>query len=142
MVIPSALISSSDLSKSNKSKLTNTINNKKLYTQALKINIEDVIHIKDIFPTLSPKKIVDINNIINKSNMVKLKINMTTKRPSRKQVIILMTKSNMEVILNQANFLIININRHHKKANSNTIVDFIHLKNDGVVITTSQATFA
>ena len=84
-------------------------NNKKLYTQTLKINIEDIIHIKDVFPTLFPKKIVDINN---KSKIVKLKINMTTKEPLRKQVIILISKSNTEIILNQANFLIVNINRY------------------------------
>ena len=46
-----------------------------------------------------------------------------------------MSKSNAEVILNQANFLIININRHFKKANSNTIADFICLENDRVIIT-------
>ena len=50
-----------------------------------------------------------------------------------------MNKSNVEVILNQANFLIVNINRYFKKANSNTIADFIYLKNNRVIITTSQA---
>ena len=53
-------------SRSNTNKLTNIINNKKLYTQALKINIKDILHIKDTFPTLSSNKIIDINNIINK----------------------------------------------------------------------------
>jgi len=112
-----------------------------LYTQALKINVEDVFHIKDAFSTLSSNKIVDINNIINKSNIVKPKINMTIKGFSRKQIIVLISKSNVEVILNQANFLIININRHLKEANLNTITDFIHLKNNRVVITTCQAAF-
>jgi len=108
----------------------------------LKINVEDVLHIKDIFPTLSPNKIIDINNIINKSNIFKLKINMAMKEPSRKQIIVLMSKSNVEVILNQANFLIININRHLKEAKSNIITDFIHLENNRVVITIYQATSA
>jgi len=108
----------------------------------LKINVEDVLHIKDIFPTLSPNKIIDINNIINKSNIFKLKINMAMKEPSRKQIIVLMSKSNVEVILNQANFLIININRHLKEAKSNIITDFIHLENDGVILTIFQAVFA
>ena len=76
------------LSKSND--LTAT-NNKKLYTQALKINIKDIVYIKNIFLTLSPKKIVEVNNIINKSSTVKPKIKMTTKGPSRKQVIIPMS---------------------------------------------------
>jgi len=74
--VPSALTHPSNFSKSNKNKSTNTINNKKSYTSALKINIEDII---DILPTLSLKKIVNINNIINKSNTVKPKINITTK---------------------------------------------------------------
>jgi len=53
--------------------------------------------------------------------MVKPKINITTKGPLRKQIIILMSKSNAEVTLNQAKFLIININRHLKKANLNIL---------------------
>jgi len=64
---------------------------------------------------------------------------MTIKRPSRKQVIVPMSKNNMEVILNQANFL---INRYLTKANSNIITDFIHLENNRVVITIYQATSA
>ena len=53
-----------------------------------------------------------------------------------------MSKSNTEVILNQANFLIVNINKHLKKTNLNTIADFIYLENNRVIITTCQAIFA
>jgi len=67
-------------------------NDLKLYAQALKINVEDVICIKDTFPTTSPKKITEINNIINKSSLVKLKIKMTRKKPLRKQVIVFKTQ--------------------------------------------------
>jgi len=106
----------------------------------LKINVKDILHIKNAFSALSSNKIIDINNIIKKSNIVKPKTNITTKKLLRKQVIVSMSKSNAEVILNQANFLIININRHLKKANSNTIADLICLENDGVIITICQAT--
>ena len=99
MAVPSILTSPFDLSKSNKSKLTNTINNKKSYAQTSKINIEDIIHIKDTFLTLSSKKIVNINNIINKSNIVKPKINMTIKELLTKQIIIPISKNNTEIIL-------------------------------------------
>jgi len=57
---------------------------KKFYAQALKINIKDIIYIKNMFLILTPKKIVEVNNIINKSSMVKPKIKMTTKRSLKK----------------------------------------------------------
>ena len=71
---------------------------KKFYAQASKINIKDIIYIKNMFLTLTPKKIVEVNNIINKSSMVKPKIKMTTKGPLKKQVIILMSESNSNII--------------------------------------------
>ena len=94
MTAPNIPTPLSDSSRLNKSKLTNTINNKKSYTQTSlfkpinnkksytqtsKINVEDVLHIKNAFPTLSSNKIIDINNINNKSNTIKPKINMTIK---------------------------------------------------------------
>ena len=48
----------------------------------------------------------------------KPKINMTIKRLSRKQVIILMTDSNAEIIINSANQQIANINRCLKEISS------------------------
>jgi len=69
--------------KSKESNLTTTTT-RKSYAQASKINVEDIVHIKNMFPTLFPKKIVEVNNIINKSSMVKPKIKITTKEPSRK----------------------------------------------------------
>jgi len=71
---------------------------KKFYAQTSKINIKDIIYIKNMFLTLTPKKIVEVNNIINKSSMVKPKIKITTKRPLKKQVIILMSESNSNII--------------------------------------------
>lgn len=126
---------------SNKNKLTKPFN-KKSYTQTSKINIENIICIKDSFPTLSSRKIKEINNIIHKSNMVKPKIRMTTKGPLHKQVIILMNKSNRKVIMKQANFHINNINRHLKDANSKNFANFVCLENHEVIITTNQTVSA
>jgi len=116
-----------------------TSSNKELYAQASKISIEDVICIKDMFPTASPKKIVEINNIINKSISVKPKIKMTMKGPSRKQVIVLMSKTNAKIIGSNASFHIKFNNRCLKETNSNTLADFIYMEKVGIIVTTNQA---
>jgi len=68
------------------------------------LNIKDILHIKDAFFTLSANKVAEIINITNKNMGIKKpKINMTTKEPSRKQIIIPMTDSNTEFIINSAN---------------------------------------
>ena len=110
-----------------KSKFNKKINsNKKSCTQASKSNVEDIIHIKDVFLKLPTKKVIEINDIVNnKTGQAKPKINMTTKDPSRKQIIIPMSENNSEIISNFANFHISNINRYLKEAKSNTITDFI-----------------
>jgi len=88
--------------------------------------VENIICIKDIFPKLSIKKVIEINNIINnKTGQTKSKINMTTKGLSRKQIIILISKNNSKIIGNFANFHILNINRCLKKTKLNTIANFI-----------------
>ena len=80
MIVPNIPKSNSLINpvKLNKSKLTK-LTYKKLYVQTSKINIEDIIYIKDFFPTLSPRKIKEISNIIHKSNIAKPKLKMTTK---------------------------------------------------------------
>ena len=82
MIVPNIPKSNSIINpvKLNKSKLTK-LTYKKSYVQTSKINIEDIIYIKDLFPTLSPRKIKEISNIIHKSNIAKPKLKMTTKEP-------------------------------------------------------------
>ena len=129
-----------NLSKSKKINLTkSTI--KKSYTQTSKINMKDIIHIKDIFLTLTPKKIVEVNNIINKLHMVKPKIKMTTKEPSRKYVIVSMSESNSNIIRSNVSFHINTINRYLKEANSNNMADFLCTDKVSIIITTSLIAF-
>jgi len=80
--------------------------------------VKDIIHIKEVFPTASSKKFVEINNIINKSGLVKPKVDMTTKKLSIKS-----------------------INRSLQEANLNILADFICLGKLGIIITINQVTF-
>ena len=140
--MPQQNFSLSISSRLNKENLAKSKYISKSYAQASKSNVEDIIYIKNAFSNLPTKKVVEINDIVNKTSLVKPRINMTTKRPSRKQIIILMSKNNAEVISNHANYHIININKCLKKAKSNTVANFICLENYGIIITTSQAASA
>ena len=73
----------------------------KPYAQASKNNVStaEVLKIKKTFPTLNAKKIDQINNIANGTSKLKLRIQMTTKGPSRKQVIIPMSKDNVDAFI-------------------------------------------
>ena len=90
-----------------------------------------------MFLTTFPKKTTEINNIINKLISVKSKINMTMKRPSRKQVIVLISKSNVNIIGSNTSFHINFINRHLKETNLNTLANFIYMEKFGITITTN-----
>ena len=90
-----------------------------------------------MFPTLFSKKIIEVNNVINKLSIVKLKIKMTTKRPLRKQIIIPMSQNNSNIIGSNTNFHINDINRHLKDANLNNSADFIHIDKVGIIVTIS-----
>ena len=68
---------------------------------------------------------------------MKPKLNMITRGPSRKKIIILMTKSNAELIMKSAHKHITNINEYLKNSNLDIITDFIHLSNNRVIITTN-----
>ena len=111
--------------------------------QASKANIsprvKDVLHIKNAFPELSADDVERIIKVTNSNKeQKKPRINMTTKGPSRKQIIIPIAKSNAELIINSASSNITNINKCLKNTKSDIIADFIHLTNDRVIITTNK----
>ena len=68
----------------------------------------------------------------------KSKINMMTRGPSRKEVIILMAKHIAELIVNSAHIHIANINKCLKNSKSDIVTDFIRSTNNGIVITTNK----
>ena len=114
----------------------------KSYAQVSKmsINISDVLKIKDSFPTLNATKIDQINNIAHGQNKPKPHIKMTTKGPSRKQIIIPMSSDNTASFMKSSSLNVANINRELQKAKTDVLVDYIRLDNTGIVIVTNKVT--
>jgi len=65
----------------------------------------------------------------------KPKLNMTTRRSSRKEVIIPMAKSNAKLIVKSAHIHITNLNECLKNSKADIIADFICMSNNRIIIT-------
>ena len=116
---------------------------KKSYMQASKANIsmsiEDVIRVKKVFPSLSADKVGKMLKAKNSSGgSKKPKINMITKGQSRREVIIPMTKTNAELIVNSAHIHTSNVNKCLKNSKSDTFADFIQLNINRIIIMTNK----
>jgi len=87
--------------------------NDKLYAQVSKApaNTSEVLKISKAFPALNAEKIDQINNIVKGVTKPKPKIQMTTKGLLRKQVIILMSKENIDFFMKNSSLHVANINR-------------------------------
>jgi len=98
-----------------------------------------MLKIKETFSNLSNKKIEEMQKVINGLNeKVKPKINITTKSPSRKQVIIFMNNNIAKEFIKSSSEHIVNINCALKMIKSNTIADFLHVDSKDVIITTNN----
>jgi len=95
----------------------------------------NILKIKEVFPNLPNKKIDSVQKIINGINdKPKPRLNMTTKGPSYKQVIVPMNNDlGKRFIKNAANH-ITNINHSLKSIKSNVCTDFISADDKGVII--------
>jgi len=92
-----------------------------------------------VFPTLSTNEVGKVLKIKNSGeDNKKSKINMTTRGPSRKEIIILMAKYIAELIVNSAHIHIANINKCLRNSKSDIVADFIQSTNNGIVITTNK----
>jgi len=116
---------------------------KKSYAQASKANIsssiEDVIRVKEVFPTLSADEVGKMLKAKNSSGGTKKpKINMTTRDQSGREVIIPITKTNTELIVNSAHIYISNINKCLKNSKSDIFADFIRVNVNGIIIMTNK----
>jgi len=103
---------------------------KKSYTQVSSkpaiLNIAmETLKIKKAFLNLQNKKIKQVQKLISSDSKPKLYINMTTKGPSYKQVIVLMNIDNTRKFIKDSSTHIININRALKSIKSNVMADFI-----------------
>jgi len=96
------------------------------------------LKIKETFLSLNAQKIDQVNNIVNGQNKPKLHIKMTTKGPSRKQVIIPMSSENVIFFTKSSSLHVANINRLLCNAKSDVIVNYICSNNTGIMVITSK----
>jgi len=112
----------------------------KSYSQASKQNISmsEVIEIKEIFPPISTKKIDQINNIIKGTPKTKPHIQMTTKEPLRKHIIIPMNNDNNTKFMKNSSVHVANINRALRNVKSEVLADFICSDPLGITVVTNK----
>jgi len=87
---------------------------------------------------LQDKKIKIVQKIINRQDKPKPKLNIMTKKPSHKQVIISMNNNSTIGFIKDSSTHIVNINRILKNIKSSTMADFIHINSKDIIITTNN----
>ena len=112
----------------------------KSYAQASKslASTADVLKIKEAFTVLNVYKIDQVNSIVNGQSKQKPYINMTTKGPSRKHIIIPMSGDNVSSFLKNSSLNVANINRQLCNAKSDVLVDYIRSDSTGIIIITNK----
>jgi len=109
------------------------------YVQVSSKSINNILKIKENFPELLNKKIKELNkSILSKSKKPKPKINITTKSPSCKQVIISMGNNNAKRFMTASSEHIANLNQTLKGIKSDLIIDFICIDYHGLIITSNK----
>ena len=123
----------------NKNQVGNN-NPARLYAQATKMsaNTSDVLKIKEAFLALNANKIDQVNNIIKGNPKPKPRIQMTTKGPSRKQVIIPMSKENNNAFMKNSLLYVANINRQLHNTKLEVLVNYIRSNPLGIIIITNK----
>ena len=94
--------------------------------------------IKETFPSLNAEKINQVNSIVNGQNKLKPHIKMTTKGPSRKQIIIPMSGDNVSSFMKNSSLHVANINRLLWNAKTDVLVNYICSGNTGITIVTNK----
>ena len=114
--------------------------NDKTYAQVSKApaNMSKVFKISKVFPALNTEKIDQINNIVKGVAKPKPKIQMTIKGPSRKQVIIPMSKENIDSFMKNSSFHVANINWQFHNAKSEILINYICAEPLGITIVTNK----
>ena len=117
-----------------------TPRNNKMYTQASKLSTStsDVIKIKEMFPSIGVKKIGQINEIVKGNLKPKHQINITTKGPSHKQIIIPISNDNIVKFMKNSATHVINFNRNLRNMKSEVSVDFIRSDPVGITVVTDK----
>ena len=112
----------------------------KSYAQALKqlASTSEVLKIKEYFPALNANQINQVNNIVKGNPKPKPHIQMTTKGPSRKQIIIPISNNNNNTFMKNSAAYVANINRLLRNAKSEAAVDYIQSDPIGLSIVTNK----
>ena len=110
------------------------------YAQTIKpsANTSEVFKIKETFPALNTNKIDQINNIVKGNLKSKPQIQMMTKGPSRKQVIVLISSDNNSNFMKNSALHVANINRQLQNAKSEVLVNYIHSDLLGTTVITNK----
>jgi len=118
----------------------NSNNSGKSYAQATKTsnNTLEVLKIKETFPSLNAQKVDQVNNIINSQAKPKPRIKMMTKGPFRKQVIIPMSRENINSFIKSSSLHVANMNRLLCNAKSDILTDYICANPIGITIITNK----
>ena len=98
----------------------------------------ETLKIKDTFPNLQNKKIEIVQKIISSQDKPKLRISMTTKGLSCKQVILPMKGDNANNFIKDLSMHVININWILKNIKSNIMADYIHVDGKGIIMITNN----
>jgi len=98
----------------------------------------NILKIKETFPQLQNKKIETVQKIISGQNKPKPRINMTTKEPSHKQIIILMKSDDVNILIKDLSMHVIDINQILKNIKSSTMANYIHTDGKGIIIITNS----
>ena len=110
------------------------------YTQATRpvANTLEVLKIKNAFLALNAKKIDQINNIVKGNLKPKPWIQITTKGPSRKQVIVPMSSKNNSNFIKNSALHVTNINKQLWNTKSKVLVDYIRSDPLGITVITNK----
>jgi len=99
----------------------------------------NTLKIKEMFLKLQNNKIDQVQKIINGGDSkLKPQVNMTTKGPSHKQVIVPMNSKVAGRFLKNSSIHIINIKCALKNIKSKIMADFIYIKDKDIVISTNN----
>ena len=112
----------------------------KSYAQASKqsASTSEVLKIKEYFPALNVNQINQVNNIVKGNPKPKPHIQMTTKGPSRKQIIISISNNNNHTFMKNSVAHVANINRLLRNTKSEAAVDYIQSDPIGLSIVTNK----
>ena len=112
------------------------------YTQALKppVNTSKILKIKKTFPSLSTKKIDQVNNIVKGNLKPKPQIQIITKDHSSKQVIIPISSNNNNIFMKNLAIHVTNINRQLRNTKSEILIDYIQSDSLGILLSPTKYT--